>query len=157
VSFKPNNMKRIIFGILITLFSINASAQFVAKMEVKEPIEGICNEKEVYALLPFDGQEKAICPVSENDILKRLNSEIQFLKDNPKFKGKGMIGLIINCKGEVVQCKMDNKTKSAELDKQIEEVFNSLGEWKAGKLNGKKVDSSVLYSFKIKKGKITFD
>ena len=157
MSFKPNNMKRIIFGILITLFSINASAQFVAKMEVKEPIEGICNEKEVYALLPFDGQEKAICPVSENDILKRLNSEIQFLKDNPKFKGKGMIGLIINCKGEVVQCKMDNKTKSAELDKQIEEVFNSLGEWKAGKLNGKKVDSSVLYSFKIKKGKITFD
>lgn len=142
---------------MITLFSINASAQFVAKMEVKEPIEGICNEKEVYALLPFDGQEKAICPVSENDILKRLNSEIQFLKDNPKFKGKGMIGLIINCKGEVVQCKMDNKTKSAELDKQIEEVFNSLGEWKAGKLNGKKVDSSVLYSFKIKKGKITFD
>ena len=149
-------MKRIIFGILITFFSINASAQFVAKMEVKEPIEGICNEKEVYALLPFDGQEKAICPVSENDILKRLNSEVQFLKDNPKFKGKGMIGLIINCKGEVVQCKMDNKTKSAELDKQIEEVFNSLGEWKAGQLNGKKVDSSVLYSFKIKKGKITF-
>jgi len=126
-------------------------------MEVKEPIEGICNEKEVYALLPFDGQEKAICPISENDILKRLNSEIQFLKDNPKFKGKGMIGLIINCKGEVVQCKMDNKTKSTELDKQIEEVFNTLGEWKAGKLNKKKVDSSVLYSFKIKKGKITFE
>ena len=150
-------MKRIIFGILISFFSINASAQFVAKMEVKEPIEGICNEKEVYALLLFDGQKEAICPVSKDDILKRLNSEVQFLKDNPKFKGKGMIGLIINCKGEVVQCKMDNKTKSAELDKQIEEVFNSLGEWKAGKLNGKKVDSSKLYSFKINKGKITFD
>jgi len=151
-------MKKIIFGLLISFISINTSAQFVATMEVKEPIEGICNEKEVYALFPMlDGQEEAICPVSKEEILKRLNSEIQFLKDNPKFKGKGMIGLVINCKGEIVQCEMDNKTKSAELDKQIEAVFNSLGDWKTGQLNGKNVDSSKLYSFKIKKGKITFD
>jgi len=155
-SFKPNNMKRIIFGLLISFFSINASAQFVAKMEVTEPIEGICNQNEVYALLPFDGQVAAICPVSEEQILKRLNSEIPFLVNNPRFKGKGMIGLIINCKGIVVQCKMDNKTKSAELDKQIEVVFNSLGDWKAGTLNGKNVDSSKLYSFKIKRGEIVF-
>ena len=58
-------------------------------------------------------------------------------KSNPKYKGKGMLGIILNCKGKVVQCKMDNKTKSPELDKQIESVFNSLGEWKAGELNGK--------------------
>lgn len=150
-------MKRIVFSVLIALSWFNASAQFVAKMEVKEPIEGICNEKEVYALLPFDGQEKAISPIAASDIQKRLNSEVQFLKENPKYKGKGMIGLIINCNGEVVQCKMDIKTKSEELDTQIEAVFDSLGEWKAGKLNGQKVDSSVLYSFKIKKGKIVFD
>lgn len=151
-------MKRIIFGLLISFFSINTSAQFVAKMEVKEPIEGICNEKEVYVLFPmFEGQVEAICPVSNDEILKRLNSEVQFLVDNSKFKGKGMIGLVINCTGEVVQCKMDNKTKSAELDKQIETVFNSLGDWKAGKLNGKEVDSSKLYNFKIKKGKISFE
>jgi len=68
-----------------------------------------------------------------------------------------MIGLVINCKGEVVQCKMDNKTKNPELDKQIEAVFNSLGSWKAGKLNGKEVDSSRLFSFKIKNGKFYFD
>lgn len=151
-------MKSIIIGLVISFFSINASAQFVATMEVKEPIEGICNAKEVYALFPMlDGQKEAICPVSEAEILKRLNSEVQFLLDNPKFKDKGMIGLVINCKGEVVQCKMDNKTKNTELDKQIEAVFNSLGNWKAGKLNGKKVDSSKLYSFKIKKGKVSFD
>ena len=52
---------------------------------------------------------------------------------------------------------MDNETKNPELDKQIEAVFNSLGEWKAGKLNGKEVDSSILYSFKIKKGEIDFE
>ncbi|OIQ27208.1 MAG: hypothetical protein BM564_13015 [Bacteroidetes bacterium MedPE-SWsnd-G2] len=151
-------MKKIIFAVLISLLSFNASAQFVATMEVKEPIEGICNAKEVYALFPMlDGQEEAICPISKEEILNRLNSEVQFLKDNPKFNGKGMIGLVINCKGEVVQCEMDNKTKSAELDKQIEAVFNSLGDWLAGKLNGKTVDSSKLYSFKIKKGKILFE
>lgn len=148
--------------ILVTLFLSNifwiAPAQFVARMEVKEPIHGICDKDEVYALFPgFGGQEEAVCPVSKDEILKRLNSEVQFLKDNPKFGGKGMIGVIINCKGEVVQCKMDNKTKSPELDKQIEAVFNSLGEWKAGKLNEKDVDSSKLFSFKIKNGKVSFD
>lgn len=151
-------MKKLIFGVFISLISISASAQFVAKMEVKEPIEGICDANEVYALFPMmDGQDEAICPVSKEEILKRLNAEVQFLKDNPKYKDKGMIGLIINCKGEVVQCKMDNKTKSPELDKQIEAVFNSLGDWKAGKLNRKKVDSSKLYSFKIQKGEIVFE
>ncbi len=46
-----------------------------------------------------------------------------------------MIALVINCKGVVVKCRMDNNTRSPELDKQIEAVFNSLSEWKAGKLN----------------------
>ncbi len=127
-------------------------------MEVKEDIPGICDKNEVYALFTsFDGQDEAICPISKDEILKRLNSEIQFLKDNPKYKDKGMIGLIINCRGEVIKSKMDNKTKNTELDKQIEAVFNSLGEWKAGKLNGKNIDSSRLFSFKIKKGVISFD
>ncbi len=150
-------MKKIILTGIIGLIGISVSAQFVAKMEVKKDIPGICNKDEVYALFPsFKGQDKAVCPISEEELLKRLNSEVPFLKDNPKFKGKGMIGLIINCKGELIQCKMDNKTGNKELDKQIEAVFSSLGEWKAGKLDGKNVDSSVLYSFTIKKGKINF-
>ena len=151
-------MKKTLLTLLTIAIYSTVSAQFIAKMEVKEPIEGICDEKEVYALFPmFDGQEEAVCPVSKEGILNRLNNEVSFLKENPKYKDKGMIGIIINCKGEVVQCKMDNKTKSKELDKQIEIVFSSLGEWKAGKLNGKEIDSSILFSFKIKKGKITFD
>ncbi|HBS86723.1 MAG: hypothetical protein A2W91_11895 [Bacteroidetes bacterium GWF2_38_335] len=142
----------------VLLFGLTASAQFVAKMEVKEEIPGICDKNEVYVLFPmFDGQKEAVCPVTNEVILKRLNSEVQFLKDNPKYKDKGMIGLVINCKGEVVKCEMDNKTQSSELDKQIETVFNSLGEWKPAKLNGKEVDSSLLFSFKIKKGVISFD
>jgi hypothetical protein len=68
-----------------------------------------------------------------------------------------MIGLVINCKGQVVQCKMDNKTKNPELDKQIEAVFNSLGEWKPGKLKRRDVDTSKLYNFVITDGKVSFE
>ena len=151
-------MKQIISTFILLSIYLTTSAQFVAIMEVKEPIPGLCNDKEVYALLPsFKGQEEAICPLTKEKILERLNNEVPFLKDNPKYDDKGMIGLVINCKGIVVQCKMDNKTKSSELDKQIEAVFNSLGEWKSGKLNRKDVDTSRLFSFKIKNGLISFD
>jgi hypothetical protein len=127
-------------------------------MEVKEPIPGLCNDKQVYALFPsFKGQVEAVSPLTKEQILERLNNEVQYLKDNEKYDDKGMIGLVINCKGVVVKCEMDNKTKTPELDKQIEAVFNSLGEWKAGKLNGKNVDTSRLFSFKIKNGEMTFD
>lgn len=148
--------------ILITFFALliysATYSQFVATMEVKEPIPGLCNDKEVYALFPsFKGQEEAICPVSKDQILERLNNEVQFLKDNPKYDDKGMIGIVINCKGEVVKCKMDNKTKNPELDNQIEDVFNSLGTWKAGRLNKKDVDTSKLFSFKIKNGQVSWD
>jgi len=158
ITYKQKTMRRLLL-IMSMLLAWNLTfGQFVAKMEVKEPIEGVCDNNEVYALFPMmDGQEEAICPISKDEILKRLNSEVEFLKDKPKYKDKGMIGLIINCKGELVKCKMDNETQSQELDKQIEELFNSLGEWKAGKLNGKTVDSSRLFSFKIKKGMFAFD
>jgi len=151
-------MKKTILILLTSVFGLTASAQFVAKMEVKEDIPGICDKNEVYVLFPsFNGQEEAVCPVTKDEILQKLNSEVSFLKDKPKYKDKGMIGLVINCKGEVVKCKMDNKTKSIELDKQIEAVFNSFGTWKTGKLNGKEVDTSRLFSFNIKNGKFTFD
>lgn len=134
------------------------SAQFVAKMEIKEPIDGLCNSQDVYALITgLKGQVPPQCSLTKDQINEKLNSEIQFLKDNPDYSDKGMIGLIINCKGELVQCKMDNKTKSPELDSQIEKVFNSLGEWTAGKLNKKNVDTSKLFSFVIENGRIAIN
>ena len=151
-------MAKIVFTLLGVFFWFNSSAQFVAMMEVKEPILGLCDDKKVYALFPsFKGQEEAECPVGEDVILERLNSEVAFLSNNPGYEDKGMIGLVINCKGEVVQCRMDNKTRSPELDAQIEAVFNSLGEWKPGKLKRKEVDTTRLFSFVIKDGKVSFD
>lgn len=151
-------MRQLFLTIAALLSVLTASAQFVAKLEVKEDIPGICDKNEVYALFPsLTGQVEAVCPVTKEEIQKRLNEEVTFLKENPKHKDEGMIGLIINCKGELIQCEMDNKTKSTELDKQIETVFNSLGEWKAGKLDGTEVDTSRLYSFKIKNGQLTLN
>lgn len=151
-------MQHTIFSVLCLFICFHSSGQFLATMQVKEPIPGLCNDKEVYVLFPsFKGQQPAICPVSKDVILQRLNGEVQFLIDNPQYDDKGMIGLVINCKGQVVQCKMDNKTKNPELDKQIEAVFNSLGEWKPGKLKRRDVDTSKLYNFVITDGKVSFE
>ena len=151
-------MKRLMLLLVTTAAYLTASSQFVARMEVKEPIPGVCDAKEVYVMLPgFKGQKEAVCPVTKEAILQRLNAEVTFLRDKPDYNDKGMVGLVINCKDELVQCRMDNKTQFAVLDAQIEAVYHSLGEWKSGKLNGKKVDTSRLFSFKIINGKFTFD
>lgn len=151
-------MKKLTLFLLVSTFSLAASAQLVATLQLTEDVPGICDKENVYALFPgFEGQVEAVCPMTEDQIVQKLNAEVAFLKENPKYKDKGMMGLLINCNGEVVQCQMDNKTKSPELDKQIEAVFNSLGEWKAGTYKGIEVDTSLLYSFTIKKGVLSFD
>jgi len=127
----------------------------VAKVEIKEKIDGICDVKNVYSLFSmFGDQKEAICSVPDSIIEERLNKEVEFLKDKPKYNDKGMISIIMNCKGEVVQCKIDNETKSPILDEQVVNVFKTLTSWKPGKLNDKDVDSMRLWSFELKKGKI---
>jgi hypothetical protein len=151
-------MSRYITVLGFCFLCLGSFAQFVARMEIKEHIDGLCDEKNVYAFLPMlKGQSEAVCPVSNATIRNRLENEVVFLKDSANYEGKGMVNIIINCKGDVVKCETDNKTKSPILDQQIVAVFNSLGKWKPGKLNGEKVDSSKLWSFKIEKGKIIID
>lgn len=153
----PVTMKFNLLFVFALFVSTSVSAQFVARMEVKEPIEGVCNQQEVYSLLPMKGQVKAVCPLGKEEVLNKLSEGVVFLKEYPEHSDKGMVNLIINCRGEVVKCEMDNKTKSSELDEQIVAVFKSLGDWKPGKLNGKKVDSSYLWSFTITEGQISFE
>src|ERR1035437_456167 len=118
----------------------------VARMEVKEPINGVCDNANVIAILPIsgNGQVKAQAPKTNEEITQELNSKVSFLKDKPDYEDKGMVNLIINCKGELVRCEIDNKTKSPELDKQIVAVFAELKTWTAGKINNNSVDTSVL-------------
>ena len=152
-------MKQILILLVSSIIYYSSFAQVVGTMEVKEPIEGVCNQKGVYTLFPILGGEqvRAVCPISKEEILKRLNNEVQYLKENSKYKGKAGVNMIINCKGEVVQCKMSPKTKDEKLDQQILSVFSSLGEWKNGTLGGKSVDSVELFSFKIKNGVFLFE
>lgn len=146
-------MQKLILSLSFLAITTISSAQFVARMEVKEPISGICNEKQVLVLFPMmKGQKSAVCPVSKTEILQRLNDSVPYVKAHPELNDKGMMGLVVNCKGKVVQCKIDNKTSSPELDAQIEAVFAALGDWKPGKLNGDEVDTSNLFSFKITNG-----
>ena len=56
------------------------SAQLVARLELKEDIAGICDKNEVYALYGgFDKQVEPVCPVSKDEILKKLNSQVAFV------------------------------------------------------------------------------
>ena len=151
-----NNMKKIGLVLLFSQICLLSYSQFVARAQIKENIEGICDIKNVYALLGMlKDQKEAICSLKDSEIEEKLNKEVQFVKDSTNYDDKGMVSIIINCKGEVVQCKIDNKTKSPILDEQVVNVFKTLTSWKAGKLNGDKVDSIRLWSFEITKGKIT--
>ncbi len=126
-------------------------------MEVKEPIKGVCDNANVIAILPIpgNGQVKAQATKTKEEIIQELNAKVSFLKDKPDYEDKGMVSLIVNCKGELVKCEISNKTKSTELDSQIVAVFTELKTWTAGKIKNISVDTVELYSFTIKNGKIT--
>lgn len=152
-------MKKLLALTVFLQISIFSYSQMVAKAEIKEQIDGLCDIKNVYVMFSMLDKEQveAICSVPDSTIENRLNNEIEFLKDKPKYNDKGMVSIIINCKGEVVECKIDNKSKSAELDEQVLKVFKTLTSWKAGKFHGKDVDSLRLWSYEIKKGKVILE
>jgi len=128
----------------------------VAVMQVEEPIPGVCDNSSVIVILPLpgNGQVKAGAPKTEEELTKELNEKVAFLKDKPDYNDKGMVNLIVNCEGELVRCQIDNKTQSPELDSQIVAVFAEMKIWTPGTINGKPVDTVVLYSFTITGGKI---
>lgn len=153
----------IAIGLTLTInsYSKKKQAMFsgVAVMQVNEPIPGVCNNSKIIAILPFPGnnQIEAKAPMAIEEITKLLNENVSYLKDKPSYNDKGMVSLIVNCKGQMVQCKIDNKTQSPELDAQIVEVLSKLEKWEAGSVNGESVDTVVLYSFTIVNGKISLD
>ncbi len=154
------NISFVIFTALL-LSSCGSSKEssttiMVAVMEVQEPIKGACNNDYIVAVLPLpgNGQIKAVPPRTKQGIMKELNSRVEFLKGKSDYQDKGSVNIIINCRGELLRCKIDNKSQSPELDKQIVAVFNEMKLWTAGSIKGKSVDSSIIYSFTITNGVI---
>ncbi len=133
-------------------------SNFVARMEVKEPIQGVCDNSNVIVILPFpnNGQEKAQCPKSKEDLIKELNDKAEYLKSNPNYNDSASLTVIINCEGDMVRCQLDRKTQKPEIDQQIISVFQNLKKWVPGKINKKPIDTVELYSIKIKNGIISF-
>ncbi|MEO5642476.1 MAG: energy transducer TonB [Bacteroidia bacterium] len=150
-------MKNLFICLFGTLIFNSLSAQFIAKMEVKGPLPGACDSTNVYALFSgFDGQVQPKCSITKEELELKLNAEVKFLLNNPKFKGKLMVSCIINCKGELIKCEIDNKSGNDELDNEVVKVFRSPQEWTAGTFNGNGVDCVMLYSMEVKKGKLKF-
>lgn len=146
-------MKKNLFTLCLIAISLQGFSQFIATVEMKENIDGICNYKHVYALFAgFKGQVKAKCSLKKEEIQNLLNEKVTFLKANPKFKGKGMVGVFINCKGETINWDLSGNSKNNELDQQILDVFKTLTIWTPGTLDGINVDTHELISYKIKKG-----
>lgn len=133
-------------------------AQLTAKITLKEPLEGICNYANIYSLMSYqEGQIEAEPNLSEKQIEQNLNDSLKFLKNFPKFKGKGYVTVIINCKGVPLRVKAKMfKERNEELEVELTQYFKTLTDWKPGTYYKRSVDSDRSYSFSVKKGVISF-
>ena len=74
-------MKSLILVFLSTFSYLATTAQFVARMEAKEPIPGVCNIKNIIVPFPnFKGQKAEVMPISKKDLEVRLNNELNSLE-----------------------------------------------------------------------------
>ncbi len=129
----------------------------VARMEVKEPIEGVCDNNNVLVLMSFmDAKQiEAKSPVSQEKVAEKIQATSVFLKNNPDFNGKGVVSCIINCNGELVQVSMSNASESTELDEEVMAVFREQKQWTPGTYYGTPVDNVQLISFEVENGVIS--
>ena len=122
-------MKQLILISILMVMSFTSSAQMLATVQMKEKVEGICDSSRVFALyIGFKGQVPAKCPISKEEIEKQLNDNLTFLKENPKFKSKGMVGLYVNCKGEPLKWEIEVKTKSSDARMAPGNIYRHLSE-----------------------------
>jgi hypothetical protein len=150
-------MKKKLLSALLLFFALPSPAQFVAILIVEHEFTGACNIDAIYAIFGNSAsQSPAVCPLSREEILNRLNTEITFPGEPKNYSDDGVVAVIINCKGELVSCYMDRKTENPQVDEQILAVFNTLVSWKVAILNGKPVDSTQLFNFTIRKGIFSF-
>lgn len=131
------------------------SAQAIATTEIKENNENICKPEKVYTVIPTLADEYAPGqPLKRKKMEAQMNKEMESLQSMPDTAVKGMLTLVINCRGEVAQAYTDLKDEFPELDKEITAQIMSMGNWKPGVFKKKKVDTMLLVSFTVKDGKI---
>ena len=149
--------KYLLLFVVGSIIPITSQAQFVAKLIVEHEFTGACDIESIYAIFGSSANSyPAACPITRDEIVTRLNSEVSYVNENQAYSDEGVVAVIINCEGKLVSCYMDRKTKNETLDNQIMAVFNTLETWKPGVMNGQKVDSTQLFNFSIRKGKFSF-
>lgn len=143
---------------LVSCFGSKSATQgetMVAVMEVKEPIEGLCNQNEVYALMSFfdKGQIKSEMQISEPDFLNLVETNLRQLVDQTT-NYETTANVIVNCKGKLVQAKPSKPGDMPNLDEAFAETVSKIEKWSIGTLNGQPVDNSLFVSIKIEEGVI---
>ncbi len=151
-------------SIMLVLLIFNACSSskksglknMVARMQVKSPIDGVCDNNNVFVIFPIPGnaQQKALPLISFEEMAIVLNEKLNFLKDNPTYTAKGTVDIVINCNGELVQCQANNKEFDEQLNKQLKELISEFKKWKPATIQNKKVDSFQFISIEIKQGKV---
>lgn len=150
-------MLRILIITSFLIVSTRLFGQFIATVELKEPLELMCGEN-LYALFDgFYGQESAKCEITPEKIVSKINKECPSIKNDLTYKAKCVMSLYINCEGQVIQ--VDSEiTDNPTLNDEINAVLLSTnGYWTPGKLNGEAVDCTELISIRIKKGVVYLD
>ena len=150
-------MKHLTTLIYLLFISLKGTTQIVATVGLDEPVEGMCGET-LYSLYSgWEEQQQPVCDLSEQQLIDLMNKKLEYLKTNPKAKGKGVMSIYINCEGTIIQTSSGLKDSDSELSNQIEQFLLDHGKWSPGVYYGKNVDCSELIGFRIKKGVIYLD
>lgn len=153
---KKIRVKKIVGITFLLLSFIHITSQTVITITIKDPPPGLCDVNSIYSLYaPFGNQVEAKSSSAKSEIQNLLNSKLKILKEDLKYKDKGTVTLLINCKGEVLRCTCKTHKKNEKMERELSSFFNTLSGWTAGTYHKKAVDSELCYTFKIKKGAIS--
>lgn len=148
-------MKRGILIILVSFLFKTLNAQFVPLVKPSENKDMLCDSANIYFLQTNTLTHKVLTSVFNiPEIEAKIKAEVFLLKEKIDLSDECMLSVIVNCKNELVSCKIEMKSKETELDLQICKVFKSLKKWTAGEISDRKVDSYRQYKIKIINGEI---
>ncbi len=124
---------------------------------LRKAVPGMCfPAKQV--IEPYNGnpdEVEPVCSVTKEELIELLNNDLQFLKNNPEFKGRGMISVVINCEGKVISWAEVVKSRNKELNEEILAFLVKQDfDWEPGKYKEETIDSVYSFSYQIIRGKL---